>query len=159
MSTSATDAPARAPTSIRRRLLDGPPAARHRELVSFIVAELREALDMDAGEELHARSRFTDLGVDSKRALEFKEFLEQELECSLRTTLIFDYPTPDALAGYILRTAFGAGPAGSDPPTPTPSPAAAGAPAAETGPAAGDGTAEASSDEELLRAKLEKYGV
>jgi acyl carrier protein len=133
-----------APGSIRSRLLDGPPAARQRELVGFLVAELREALDMDPSEEFHARSRFTDLGVDSKRALEFKEFLEQELGCSLPTTLIFDYPTPEALSGYILRTAFGA--AGPEAAAPGAAPAGAEAPPPDA------------SDEDLLRAKLEKYG-
>lgn len=126
---------ASAPTRFRARLLQRPPSARQRELVGFIVTRLREALELDPSEEFHARSRFTDLGVDSKRAVEFKELLEEELECRLRTTLMFDYPTPEALAGYILSSAFAAAPA-------APGPAEAAAPDAD----------------EQLRAKLAKYG-
>lgn len=123
-------------TTFRARLLQRPPSARQRELVGFIVTRLRDSLELDPSEEFHARSRFTDLGVDSKRAVEFKELLEEELECRLRTTLMFDYPTPEALAAHILASVFAAAPA-----VPAPAPAPADADPGEK-----------------LRAKLAKYG-
>lgn len=117
-------------------------------LVEAILRTLCDELGVD-GNELHPRSRFEHLGVDSKRALEFKELLEEELGCPLRTTLLFDYPSPESLAAYVVSVAFGstegdARASGED---------AVGEPRDE-------GTPEAlESIEEQLRKKLEKYEV
>jgi acyl carrier protein len=97
------------PVSILRdRLAAAPAAARERLLVEFLVRRLRSELGMEDDDPLvHPRSRFEDLGIDSKRALELKEMLEMELGCALRTTLLFDYPTPESLAGHLVEVAFG----------------------------------------------------
>jgi acyl carrier protein len=94
---------------LRDQLLDAPAAIRRSMLVDFILSRLKEALDIGEHERICARVRFEELGVDSKRALEFKEFLEQEFGCALRTTLLFDYPTPEALAGHMVKDILHAG--------------------------------------------------
>jgi acyl carrier protein len=91
---------------LHARLAAASPAARPRVLVEFILQQLRDELGV-TGDELHPRSRFESLGVDSKRALEFKELLDDELHCVLRTTLLFDYPTPESLAAYVVGVVFG----------------------------------------------------
>jgi len=118
-------------------------------VVSFILQMLRDELGLEEG-EIHPRSRFEALGVDSKRALEFKELLEDELGCALRTTLLFDYPTPESMGTHVVRVAFGGeadAPAGAAPTEQ--------AGAAEASPA-GEATESA---EERLRKKLSQYNI
>lgn len=91
---------------LRDRLTAAPASARTNLLVESILRTLGDELGVDE-RELHPRSRFENLGVDSKRALEFKELLEEELGCALRTTLLFDYPSPESLAAYVVSVAFG----------------------------------------------------
>jgi acyl carrier protein len=133
---------------LRDRLAAALPAARPRVLVEFILQKLQDELAIE-GDELHPRARFESLGIDSKRALEFKELLDEELQCTLRTTLMFDYPTPESLAAYIVQIAFG------DPQDTAPA-----APAAPERPGeaslSGD---EALSIEEQLRRKLAQYDI
>lgn len=126
---------------LRDRLTTASPAARTNLLVESILRSLRDELGVEES-ELHPRSRFEHLGIDSKRALEFKELLEEELGCALRTTLLFDYPSPESLAAYVVGVAFGE-PAGED---------------AIREPQQDDGVpASLDSVEEQLRKKLEKY--
>lgn len=103
-------------THILKILADSSPANRRSVLIRFIVDRLSAALDLEDSDPIGPRSRFEELGVDSKRAVELKEDLEQEFQCSLRTTLLFDYPTPDSLAGYIIETIFGTDAAVQTPP-------------------------------------------
>ena len=46
---------------------------------------------------------FADLGMDSLMAMELKRRLERGLGVTLPTTLAFEYPTVDALTGYLLQ--------------------------------------------------------
>ena len=147
------DASAQAsPLRLRDRLEAVLPAARPRVLVEFILQQLHDELGI-AGDELHPRARFESLGVDSKRALEFKELLDQELQCTLRTTLMFDYPTPESLAAYIVHVAFGE-------PTIPATAAAPAEPAEPTEPDPAEGPdGESLSIDERLRRKLAQYDV
>lgn len=96
-------------SGLRDRLVAAPASLRQQIMVEFIIERLKEALGVDDGEadEINARARFEALGIDSKRALEFKEFLEQEFGEALRTTLMFDYPTPQSLGAYLIDRFFG----------------------------------------------------
>lgn len=123
--------PASAPTfGLLDRVRSAPPVLRRRVLMDFVIAQLNEALGTEEGEAFHARSRFEEMGISSMQALEFKELLEQELHCSLQTTLMFDYPTPERLAGFIVDHVLGLGqaaeaaPAGAraEPPPPVAGP-------------------------------------
>lgn len=127
------------------RLAAASPAARANLVVAFILKMLGDELGLAEG-ELHPRSRFETLGVDSKRALELKELLEGELGCELRTTLLFDYPSPESLAAYIVRVAFGEA-----------DNSAPGAP--ENGAAAPPDVEASEPAEERLRKKLAQYDV
>ncbi len=144
------------PPRLRDRLAAALPAARPRVLVEFILEQLHDELGVE-GDELHPRARFESLGVDSKRALEWKELLEEELQCMLRTTLMFDYPTPESLAAYIVRVAFGAPEAPEDAVmTAAPDARLDDSAAPER---AGDPGDESLSIEDQLRRKLAQYDV
>jgi acyl carrier protein len=76
-------------------------------LVDDIIARLCAALYLDNAATISHSARFTELGIDSRRALELKEELEADLGCTLQTTLLFDYPTPERLATFIVDTVLG----------------------------------------------------
>ncbi|MFD0391468.1 acyl carrier protein [Tistrella bauzanensis] len=80
--------------ALRVRLAEAPPAIRRLMLVDDIMARLRDALALEDDAAIGPDDRFKDLGIDSRRALEMKEDLEEALGHPLQTTLMFDYPTP-----------------------------------------------------------------
>jgi acyl carrier protein len=136
------------PLGLRARLTAAAPSARTRVVVDAVLQLLRDELGIE-GDELQPRSRFELLGIDSRRALELKELLDEELGHILPTTLMFDYPTPERLAAYLVRVALGDDGA-----------AAAGGVADGAEPADATGPPDAlESIEERLRRKLATYDV
>ncbi len=79
------------------------PAERSQVLVDFIRQQLADLLELDSVEEIADTQAFVELGTDSMQAVDFKSRLESQLNCSLRTTLVFDYPRLDILADYLLK--------------------------------------------------------
>ncbi|HEU5422792.1 MAG TPA: acyl carrier protein, partial [Nitrolancea sp.] len=51
---------------------------------------------------LEPDSRFFESGMDSLTAVETRHRLERELDVELPSTVVFDYPTPAAVADHIL---------------------------------------------------------
>jgi acyl carrier protein len=49
------------------------------------------------------RQGLRDVGLDSLMALEVRSHLETDLQCSLPATLLFDYPTLEALTRYLSQ--------------------------------------------------------
>ncbi|MBA3772882.1 MAG: acyl carrier protein [Ramlibacter sp.] len=131
------------------RLHSAVPSLRTAVLVDHVIARLCEALHLDSPALANSRSRFTELGIDSKRALELKEDLEEELGCALPTTLFFNYPTPERLAAFVIEQALGletSTPAGGlDPPHVTDSTQA--------------DPAESGDFDAHMRRTFEKYGI
>ena len=78
------------------------------ELERLVVNRIARVLGI-AGSELDREKGFFDLGIDSLTGLEIKTQLERELGFKLPTTLIFDYPTPVALLGYLRNKVAGNG--------------------------------------------------
>ncbi|MBJ6763844.1 SDR family NAD(P)-dependent oxidoreductase [Myxococcaceae bacterium JPH2] len=73
------------------------------EVRASIVSELKSVLLLDGEVEIDAESTFQELGLDSLGVVKFMQALAQRLGLSLPETLVFDYPTLGALAGYIAE--------------------------------------------------------
>jgi SAM-dependent methyltransferase len=87
------------------------PDERKELLVDFVRAHVAKILRLPATPPLGRRERLLDLGLDSLMAVELRNRLRSGLglEQALPATLVFDYPTIEAIAGYLakeIRTSF-----------------------------------------------------
>jgi len=87
--------------SVRARLQQVSANERKPLLVDALVDLVAEVLRLPRN-EVAPRERLFDLGVDSLIAVELKNRLQTLLGLTLSTTLLFDYPTIEALTGYLL---------------------------------------------------------
>jgi acyl transferase domain-containing protein len=97
-------APAQA--GLRQRLSGLPAAERSRVILELVRAEAAAALGLPTAETVKARLPFRELGFDSLSAVELRNRLTAATGLRLPPTVVFDYPTPAVLAGY-LRAEIG----------------------------------------------------
>jgi pimaricinolide synthase PimS2 len=84
--------------------LAGLPASQQERLVVEVVSQQAAAvLGHSSAEVVRPGTVFRDLGFDSLTAVEFRDKLSGATGLRLPATLVFDYPTPQELAGW-LRT-------------------------------------------------------
>nr|WP_229397825.1 type I polyketide synthase [Micromonospora okii] len=102
---AATD-PARV---LRDRLAASSPADRHRILLDLVRGHAATVLGHRTPGSIEADRDFLELGFDSLTALELRDALAQDTGAELSATLLFDHPTPTALAGHLLAQVLGAG--------------------------------------------------
>jgi NADPH:quinone reductase-like Zn-dependent oxidoreductase/acyl carrier protein len=79
------------------------PLARRHVMLTGLSALCCATLQLDSGTALDERRPLRDLGLDSLMAVELRNALVQSFATSLPATLLFDYPTLDKLAGYLLK--------------------------------------------------------
>ncbi|MEV0323675.1 acyl carrier protein [Streptomyces sp. NPDC050658] len=88
------------------------PAHEIREEIEALVEELfKDALLMDADEELPLAVSYFDLGLTSLRLTRIKQQLEDLLELSINTNVLFNEPTVEQLVFYLTDLLAGASPA------------------------------------------------
>ncbi|MEW6734296.1 MAG: beta-ketoacyl synthase N-terminal-like domain-containing protein [Acidobacteriota bacterium] len=68
-----------------------------------LVAVIKDVLLLREEDAVDEESTFLDLGLDSISVVRFIQKLAEKLQLPLRETLVFDYPTIDALAKYIVQ--------------------------------------------------------
>ena len=96
--------PAERTDSFRQRVLDTLPADRLDLMRDFVRERVVQVLRLDAAEPPDRNDRLMDLGFDSLMAVQLRNLLGKDLgiERPLRATLMFDYPTINALATHLL---------------------------------------------------------
>ncbi|MER5281712.1 type I polyketide synthase, partial [Streptomyces sp. NPDC002809] len=94
-------------------------------MLEVVLEQVASVLGYSSLQAIEPEKAFKDLGFDSLRAVEFRNALADATALRLPATVVFDYPTPVALARHLLTEVSGAD-----------APATAALPAVRTNPAA-----------------------
>jgi acyl transferase domain-containing protein/acyl carrier protein len=92
---------------LARTMLEASPNDRDRIALDAVRAQVAIVLGHDSAEEVPARQAFRDLGFDSPAALELRKRLKRLTGLRLPSTLLFDHPTPVALARHLVAEIIG----------------------------------------------------
>ncbi|GAB2758442.1 type I polyketide synthase [Amycolatopsis magusensis] len=96
-----------------QRLADLPEADRGRVLLDLVRAEAAAVLGHARPQAIPADKVFREQGFDSVTAVEMRERLRVKSGISLPAALVFDYPTPRAVAAYLAENLVTERPRGS----------------------------------------------
>ncbi|GGK79066.1 hypothetical protein GCM10012284_11330 [Mangrovihabitans endophyticus] len=99
--------PAEQDSPLRQRLTGLPEADRRRELLTVVREQVAAILGFTDAEAVTPKQPFKDLGIDSLTAVEVRNRLSTAAGFRLPSTLVFDYPTPQALAEFLRAAVFG----------------------------------------------------
>nr|AEU17897.1 putative type I PKS [Streptomyces antibioticus] len=94
-------APSESPEALASRLNALPPAQRDRRLVDLVRGHVAAVLGYTSPEDLPADAAFRDLGFDSLTSVELRNRINGATGLRLPATLVFDNPTPIALAEHV----------------------------------------------------------
>ncbi|MBU3868819.1 acyltransferase domain-containing protein [Streptomyces sp. 4503] len=89
-------------SALRRELGSLAEDERVERLLALVRAHVAAVLHYPAPEAVEPDRPFKELGFDSIAAVELRNRLRAATGLSLPTTVVFDYPTPRALAGHLL---------------------------------------------------------
>jgi len=82
---------------------------RQKLLLHYVETQAMKVLSMEPSQTIHEKQPLTELGLDSLMAVELRNLLGVGLNLprALPATLVFDYPTTSAMAGYLAKELFG----------------------------------------------------
>ncbi|WP_344185717.1 SDR family NAD(P)-dependent oxidoreductase, partial [Streptantibioticus ferralitis] len=83
-------------------------AERDRAVLELVCTQVAAVLGLAGPETVEPLRAFNEVGFDSLTALELRNRLNAATDVRLPATLIFDYPTPTALAEYLAAEFLGA---------------------------------------------------
>ncbi|WP_435874604.1 SDR family NAD(P)-dependent oxidoreductase [Nocardia vinacea] len=89
--------------SLVAQLLGRPTAEQERVILDVIRAQAAVVLGHTSADSPPPDKPFSDIGFDSLGVMEFRNRLKSAVGVQLSATAMFDYPTPEALAGYIRQ--------------------------------------------------------
>ncbi|XXS80066.1 type I polyketide synthase [Sorangium sp. So ce176] len=87
--------------ALRARLSPLPGAERQKVLLDLVRTEVAEVFQLPGPAHIPADRPLKELGLDSLMSVELRNRLGPRVEAALPATLVFDYPTPGAIASYL----------------------------------------------------------
>ncbi|MEV5786823.1 type I polyketide synthase [Streptomyces sp. NPDC052287] len=102
-----TAARAQQPGSLLERLSNRPPAERARVLLTTVRTQVADVLGYEGPTDIEPAHSFSTLGFTSLTSVELRDALSTALGVALPATLVFDHPTPHALARHLDADLFG----------------------------------------------------
>jgi hypothetical protein len=90
---------------LRRQLEQTPPKRRYRVLLNHVREQTMKVLGLDPSRPFDIQQPLQEFGLDSLMAVELRNLLGVGLglKRALPATLVFDYPTVEALTGYLAE--------------------------------------------------------
>ena len=98
---SNDDIPSTSSTQFREALRDYEPARRRDLLVDEVSAQVAAAMGLASPQMLDPAVGFFQFGMDSLMSVTLQRSLSESLGQVLPASVVFDYPTVEALAGYL----------------------------------------------------------
>ncbi len=89
--------------ALARRLSSAPRSEWHEITLGLVRGHVAAVLGHASAEAIEEERAFKELGFDSLGAVELRNRLSQASGLRIPATLIFDYPTPVAVAGYLCE--------------------------------------------------------
>ncbi|MEM7532858.1 MAG: SDR family NAD(P)-dependent oxidoreductase, partial [Chloroflexota bacterium] len=90
------------PNTIREQLAEAQPSQQRQLLLNHIQEQVTKVLGRGPnGKTLNVQTGFHNAGMDSLTSIELRNYLQASLGCSLSATVIFNYPSIDALTNYL----------------------------------------------------------
>ncbi|HEX8052620.1 MAG TPA: SDR family NAD(P)-dependent oxidoreductase [Thermoleophilaceae bacterium] len=90
--------------SLEQQLAGVPEEDREAAVLDVVSAQIAVVLGHDSADAVDSERKFKELGFDSLSAVELRNRLAQVSGMRLPSTLIFDHPSPIAVARYLLST-------------------------------------------------------
>jgi acyl transferase domain-containing protein/acyl carrier protein len=97
--------PGAAPTTLRERLASVPEETRDRVVTELVREHVAAVLGHESRATIDPWTTFKDAGFDSLKAVELRNRLAAASGVALASTLVFDHPTPAAVAGHLRSRA------------------------------------------------------
>uniref|UniRef100_UPI0030C78095 SDR family NAD(P)-dependent oxidoreductase n=1 Tax=Streptomyces bohaiensis TaxID=1431344 RepID=UPI0030C78095 len=94
-------------TRLRAELTALPEVDREPFVLRLVTSHVAAVLGHADGEGVPARRAFTELGLTSQNAVEIRGALCESTGIDVPVTVVFDHPTPHALARYVLGEVLG----------------------------------------------------
>ncbi|WP_327045437.1 type I polyketide synthase [Microbispora sp. NBC_01189] len=95
--------------ALARRLADLPEEERQPLLLRLVLGHVAQVLGFASTDAIEPDRAFGEFGFDSLSAVEFRNALSAETGLRLPASLVFDYPSPTALARHLAAELTGAG--------------------------------------------------
>jgi acyl transferase domain-containing protein/acyl carrier protein len=84
-------------------LADASPSRRRQLLTDHVSEEVRRVLGVPAARAIDMKQGFIEQGMDSLASMDLRNRLQATTGCTLPATLLFDFPTPEALVVELTK--------------------------------------------------------
>lgn len=93
--------------ALRLQLEATPETERRDILIAFMRGQIAKVLEFEAADAVDITRPLNELGLDSLMAIEMRTVLEMALGITLPVTLVYEYPTIEAMVDFLLTELFG----------------------------------------------------